>query len=131
MYTSRKKYLRKKRAFVYNKQPFAIFNASNLKTSKIEKIKLLLKSGKLYFVPLYLIPPRQCIGCPIIMIMYSKLQDLEENILDLSLEMICIGISIQNKWYSTKYFEKKKIKNLSKKTFSLLLFKFKMLHNKI
>ena len=128
MYTPRKKYLRKKRAFVSNKQPFAIFNASNLKTSKIEKIKLLLKSGKLYFVPLYLVPPRHCIGCPIIMIVYSKLQDLKENILDLTSEMDCIGISIQNKWYSTKYFEKK---NLSIKTFALLLFKFKVLHNKI
>ena len=44
------------------------------------------------------------------MIMYSKLQDLKENILDLSSEMDCIGISIQNKWYSTKYFEEIKIK---------------------
>ena len=38
---------------------------------------------------------------------------------------------IQNKWYSTKYFEKNKQKNLSLKTFALLLFKFKVLHNKI
>ena len=44
------------------------------------------------------------------MIMYSKLQDLKEDILD-SLEMDCIGVSIQNKWYSSKYFEKKKKKN--------------------
>nr|YP_009364837.1 hypothetical protein [Fucus distichus]ARI50025.1 hypothetical protein [Fucus distichus] len=130
MYTPRKKYLRKKRAFVYNEQTFAIFNASNLKTSKIEKIKLLSKSGKLYFVPLYLMPPKQCIGCPIIMIMYSKLQDLKEDILYLSSKMNCIGVSIQNKWYSTKYFEKKKIKNLSIKTLALLLFKVKLLHNK-
>ena len=65
------------------------------------------------------------------MVMYSKLQDLKENILNLTSEMDCIGISIQNKWYSTKYFEKKTKKNLSLKTFALLLFKFKVLHNKI
>ena len=65
------------------------------------------------------------------MIMYCELQDLKEDILYSSSEMDCIGVSIQNKWYSSKYFEKKTKQKMIIKTFALLLFEFKVLHNKI
>ena len=68
------------------------------------------------------------------MIMYSKLQDLKEDILYSSSEMDCIGDQhkINGTWYSSKYYKKQKQKqNSSIKFFALLSFKFKVLHNSI
>ncbi len=123
MYTARKRHLRKKRFFLSKEKTFALFNGSNLKASKIEKIKLSLQNAKLYSVPLYLKPPKLGLGYPLIMIVYNTLEDLQENLPKIIKKMDCLGISINKKWYPTKIFTKEKINNLEKNLLALLLTK--------
>nr|QWK44912.1 hypothetical protein [Pseudochorda nagaii] len=127
MTTPRKRHLRKKRFFLPIQQTFALFNASNLKASKIAKIRLSLTNGKLYSVPLYLTPPKLGAGCPIIMIIYDRLEDLQTNIPEIALQVDCLGVSINKRWYPSSFFEGDKTTNLYKKTFSLLLAQHKTL----
>nr|YP_008999814.1 hypothetical protein QDC_p14 [Undaria pinnatifida]AGW46831.1 hypothetical protein QDC_p14 [Undaria pinnatifida] len=125
MFTSRKRHLKKKRFFLPKQQTFALFNASNLKTSQITKIRLLLlQNAKLYFVPLYLNPPKLSLGCPLIMIIYDTLEDLQTNVPEIALQIDCLGISIDKKWYSINFLEKNNLITLNKKILSLLLVKY-------
>nr|YP_010206307.1 hypothetical protein LK120_mgp25 [Alaria marginata]UAX19705.1 hypothetical protein [Alaria marginata]UAX19971.1 hypothetical protein [Alaria marginata]WKY96725.1 hypothetical protein [Alaria marginata]WKY96763.1 hypothetical protein [Alaria marginata]WKY96801.1 hypothetical protein [Alaria marginata] len=124
MFTPRKRHLRKKRFFLPEQRTFALFNGSNLKASQIAKIRLLLQNAKLYSVPLYLTPPKLGIGCPLIMIVYETLQDLQTNVLEIALKIDCLGISIDKKWYSINFLEKNNTIALNKKTLSLLLVKY-------
>lgn len=121
MFTPRKRHLRKKRFFLSKQKTFALFNASNLQTSKITEIRLSLKNAKLYFIPLYLNPPKLGVGYPLIIIIYSKLEDMQKNIPIIASKIDCIGVSINKKWYSLKFFENNNLKNLNKKILSLLL----------
>nr|YP_010206421.1 hypothetical protein LK160_mgp25 [Alaria praelonga]UAX19629.1 hypothetical protein [Alaria crispa]UAX19933.1 hypothetical protein [Alaria praelonga] len=124
MFTPRKRHLRKKRFFLPEQRTFALFNGSNLKASKIAKIRLLLQNAKLYSVPLYLTPPKLGIGCPLIMIVYETLQDLQTNVPEIALQIDCLGISIDKKWYSINFLEKNNTIALNKKALSLLLVKY-------
>nr|ALG63443.1 hypothetical protein [Saccharina sp. ye-C] len=123
MFTPRKRHLRKKRFFLPEQRTFALFNGSNLKSSQISKIRLSLQNAKLYSVPLYLNPPKLGIGCPIIMIIYETLQDLQDNVPEIASQLDCLGISIDKKWYSIKFLEKSHTTILKKKALSLLLIK--------
>nr|YP_009648054.1 hypothetical protein [Macrocystis integrifolia]QBZ73725.1 hypothetical protein [Macrocystis integrifolia] len=125
MFTPRKRHLRKKRFFLPKQSTFALFNGSNLKTSQISKIRLLLQNAKLYYVPLYLNPPKLGIGCPIIMIVYKNLKDLQTNVPEIALQLDCLGVSIDKKWYPINLFEKNNNIILNKKALSLLLVKYK------
>nr|YP_009154066.1 hypothetical protein TuorMp14 [Turbinaria ornata]AJF48253.1 hypothetical protein TuorMp14 [Turbinaria ornata] len=121
MSTARKKYLRKKRLFLSKQVTFVLFNASNLKTSKIKKVKTSLIGGRIYFVPLYLTPPKIAVGCPVLIAVYDSLKDMQNNIADITAQIDCLGVSIEKKWYSIKYLKKSKILGLEKKTLALLL----------
>nr|YP_448651.1 hypothetical protein DevioMp15 [Desmarestia viridis]AAS79037.1 hypothetical protein [Desmarestia viridis] len=121
MFTPRKRHLRKKRFFLPNQQTFALLNGSNLKASKLSKIKLSLKNGKLYSVPLYLSPPKIGAGCPLIMVVYENVEELQKNIAKISVEIDCLGISIDKKWYPINFLENGKTNNLYQKTLALLL----------
>ena len=122
MFTPRKRHLRKKRYILSKQQTFALFNGSNLKTSTITKIRLSLKNAKLYFIPLYLNPPKLGIGYPLIMIIYNELEDMQQNIPIIASKIDCIGVSIHKKWYPIKFFKKS---NLNKNFLSLLLSRIK------
>ena len=130
MFTPRKRHLRKKRFFLPKQRTFALFNGSNLKTSHISKIRLLLQNAKLYFVPLYLNPPKQSLGCPLIMIIYETIDDLQTNIPKIALQLDCLGISIEKKWYPFNLLKKSNNKTLNKKTLSLPLIKYNTIKNK-
>nr|YP_009003445.1 hypothetical protein [Costaria costata]AGW80358.1 hypothetical protein [Costaria costata] len=123
MFTPRKRHLRKKRFFLPKKRTFALFNGSNLKASQISKIRLSLQNAKLYSVPLYLKPPKLGLGCPLIMIIYDTLQDLQTNVSIIALQIDCLGVSIDKKWYSIDFLEKSNTVALTKKILSLLLVK--------
>ena len=125
MFTARKRHLRKKRFFLSKEKTFALFNGSNLKASKIAEIKLSLQNGKLYSVPLYLKPPKLGIGCPLIMVIYDTLQDLQINLPKVIKTIDCLGVSIQEKWYPIKNFTKENTTNLDKKLLALFLTKQK------
>lgn len=128
MYTSRKRHLRKKRFFLSKEKTFALFNGSNLKASKVAKIKLSLQNAELYSVPLYLKPPKLGLGYPLIMIIYNTLEDLHKNLPKIVKKIDCLGVSINKKWYPTKIFTKEKITNLEKKLLALFLTKTKKLN---
>nr|YP_009641817.1 hypothetical protein [Nereocystis luetkeana]QBZ73639.1 hypothetical protein [Nereocystis luetkeana] len=128
MFTPRKRHLRKKRFFLPKQGTFALFNGSNLKASQISKIRLLLQNAKLYSVPLYLKPPKLGIGCPIIMIIYKTLGDLQTNVPEIALQLDCLGISIEKKWYSINFLEKSNTRFLNKKALSLLLVKHRAIN---
>ena len=123
MFTARKRHLRQKRNFLHKQNTFALFNASNIKTSNINKIKLSLGINKLYFVPLYLRPPKLGLGYPMIMIVYQDIKELKSNLSRLSHEMDCFGLCINKKWYSPNYIKSNSINNQNKKLLSLLLYK--------
>nr|YP_009924821.1 hypothetical protein [Sargassum siliquastrum]QNH69190.1 hypothetical protein [Sargassum siliquastrum] len=123
MPTARKKHLRKKRLFMSKQTTFAILNASNLKTSKIKKIKMSLRRGKIYFVPFYLTPPKIAAGCPTLIAVYDSLKDMQNNITSVTAQIDCLGLSIEKKWYSIKYLKKSKILGLEKKALALLSLK--------
>jgi len=123
MFTPRKRHLKKKRFFLPEEKIFALFNGSNLKASKITKIKLSLQEGKLYSVPLYLKPPKLGAGYPLIMVVYKKLEDLQINLPKTIKKFNCIGVSINDKWYPTEIFTEKNVTNLNKKVLALLLTK--------
>ena len=125
MFTARKRHLRKKRFFLSKEKTFALFNGSNLKASKIAEIRLSLQKGKLYSVPLYLKPPKLGIGCPLIMVVYDTLQDLQTNLPKIIKTIDCLGVSIKKKWYPIKNFTKENTTNLNKKLLALLLTKQK------
>ncbi len=127
MFTARKRHLRKKRLFLPKETTFALFNGSNLKASKIAEIRLSLQNANLYSVPLYLNPPKLGLGYPLIMIVYKTVEDLKQNIPQISTKIDCIGVSIDKKWYSIDIFQKDNIKNLDKKLLSLFLVKEKKL----
>ena len=120
MYTSRKRHLRKKRFFLSKQKTFALFNASNLKTSQINKIRLSLINAELYFMPLYLKPPKLALGCPIIIVIYEDIKDLKSNMPEIIKKIDCLGVSIDKKWYSADIF-KKNLDNLNYKILSLLI----------
>nr|QEQ13316.1 Conserved mitochondrial hypothetical protein [Ectocarpus siliculosus] len=121
MFTPRKRHLRKKRFFLSKQKTFALFNASNLKTSKITEIRLSLKNAKLYFIPLYLNPPKLGTGYPLIIVIYNKLENMQKNIPTIASKIDCIGVSIEKKWYPIKIFENNNLKKLDKKILGLLL----------
>ena len=123
MFTARKRHLRKKRFFLPKEKTFALFNGSNLKASKVSKVKLSLKNAKLYSVPLYLKPPKLGLGYPLIMVVYKKLEDLQINLPKTIKKFNCIGVSINDKWYPTEIFTEKNVTNLNKKVLALLLTK--------
>lgn len=125
MFTPRKRHLRKKNLFLHNQSIFSLINASNLKTSEITEIKLSLKNSKLYYVPLYLRPPKLGLGYPTIMIIYERVEDLKSNIPEIATKMECLGIFINKKWYSVDFLKTSHINNQSKKLLSLLLYKNK------
>lgn len=125
MFTIRKRHLKKKRFFLPKENFFAIFNGSNLKTSKVAEIKLSLQKAKLYSVPLYLKPPKLAIGYPLIIIVYDTLQDLQVNLPEIIEKIDCLGVSINKKWYPIKNFTKENITNLDKKLLALILTKAK------
>ncbi|CAN0442667.1 unnamed protein product [Phaeothamnion confervicola] len=125
MFTARKRHLRKKRFFLPKEKTFALFNGSNLKASKIAKIKLSLKNAKLYSVPLYLKPPKLCLGYPLIMVIYKTLEDLQVNLPEIAESFDCLGVSIKKEWYPIEFFAKENITNLDKKILALLLTKTK------
>nr|WVH38380.1 hypothetical protein [Colpomenia sinuosa] len=127
MFTPRKRHLRKKNLFLHNQSIFALINASNLKTSEITEIKLSLKNSKLYYVPLYLRPPKLGLGYPTIMIIYERVEDLKSNIPEIANKMECLGIFINKKWYSVDFLKTSHITNQNKKLLSLLLYKNKYL----
>lgn len=129
MFTARKRHLRKKRLFLPKEKTFALFNGSNLKTSKITEIRLSLQNAKLYSVPLYLNPPKLGLGYPLIMVVYKTIEDLKQNIPEISNKMDCLGVSIDKKWYPIKFFQKENVDNLDKKLLSLLLYKSENLKN--
>nr|QWK44530.1 hypothetical protein [Dictyoneurum californicum] len=124
MFTPRKRHLRKKRFFLPEQYTFALFNGSNFKAAQIAKIRLSLQNAKLYYVPLYLNPPKLGLGCPLIMIIYETLQDLQTNVPEIALQIDCLGISINKKWYSSTFLEKSTTITLNKKVLSLLLVKY-------
>nr|YP_009454545.1 hypothetical protein PebiMp14 [Endarachne binghamiae]AUG32980.1 hypothetical protein PebiMp14 [Endarachne binghamiae] len=125
MFTPRKRHLREKNIFLHKQQTFALFNGSNLKTSQINKIKLSLVGGKLYSVPLYLKPPKLGLGCPVIVIIYDKLEALRVNITKITPMVDCLGICIDKKWYPVKIFKDDNVRNQNKKILSLFLYKKK------
>lgn len=127
MPAARKKHLRKKRLFLSKQTTFVLLNAGNLETSKIKKIKKSLLKGRIYFVPLYLTPPKVAIGCPALIAVYSSLEDMQNNITSLIRQIDCLGVSIEKKWYSIKYLKTSKILSLKKKTLALLLLKLSQL----
>ncbi len=128
MYTARKRHLRKKRFFLPKEKTFALFNGSNLKTSKIEEIKLSLRNAKLYSVPLYLKPPKLGLGYPLIMVVYNTLENLQINLPQITKTINCLGVSINKKWYPIEIFTKENITNLDKKLLALLLTKAKRIN---
>nr|YP_010401942.1 hypothetical protein NDD57_mgp24 [Sargassum feldmannii]UQV81117.1 hypothetical protein [Sargassum feldmannii] len=130
MPTARKRYLRKKRLFLSKQTTFVFLNASNLKTSKIKKVKMSLGGGKVYFVPLYLTPPKIAIGCPALIAVYDSLKEMQNNITSITAQIDCLGVSIEKKWYSIKYLKKSKIIVLEKKTLAFLLLKLSRLKKK-
>lgn len=123
MFTPRKKHLKKKRFFLSEKKTFALFNGSNLKASEITKIKLSLQNAKFYSVPLFLNPPKLGLGYPLVMIVYNKLKDLQQNLPEIIEKIDCLGISINNKWYPIEMFTKENINNLNKKMLAIFLVK--------
>nr|QNU09277.1 hypothetical protein [Sargassum horneri] len=127
MPTTRKKHLRKKRLFLSKQENFALLNASNFKTSKIKKIKMSLRGGRIFFVPLYLAPPKIATGCPVLIVVYDNLKDMRNNIANIARLVDCLGISIEKKWYSIKYLKESKILGLEKRTLALLLLKLSRL----
>ena len=127
MFTPRKRHLRKKNLFLSKQQTFALFNASNLKTSEITSIKLSLYKGKLYSVPLYLRPPKLGLGYPMIIIIYNKLEDLKRNVTETAAKIDCLGVYIDKKWYPIDIFKTGNIVNQNKKLLSLFLYKKKNL----
>nr|QWK45065.1 hypothetical protein [Thalassiophyllum clathrus] len=128
MFTPRKRHLRKKRFFLPKQRTFALFNGSNLKASQVSKIRLSLQNAKLYAIPLYLNPPKLGLGCPLIMVIYDTLQDLQTNVFEIALQIDCLGISIDKKWYSINFLEKSNTIALNKKALSLLLVKYHTLN---
>nr|YP_009992151.1 hypothetical protein JR138_mgp24 [Sargassum patens]QNN85648.1 hypothetical protein [Sargassum patens] len=130
MATARKRYLRKKRLFLSKQTTFVCLNASNLKTSRIKKVKMSLRSGKVYFVPLYLTPPKIAIGCPTLIAVYDSLKDMQNNITSITAQIDCLGVSIEKKWYPIKYLKKSKILVLEKKTLAFFLLKLSRLKKK-
>lgn len=129
MFTARKRHLRKKRFFLPKEKTFALFNGSNLKASKVSKVKLSLQNAKLYSVPLYLKPPKLGLGYPLIMVVYETLDDLQTNLPKITKKMDCLGVSINKKWYPINHFSKEKITNLDKKLLALLLMKAKKINS--
>lgn len=127
MFTARKRHLRKKRLFLQKKKFFALFNASNLKTSKVTEIRLTLQNAKLYSVPLYLKPPKLGLGYPLFMVVYDTLEDFKQNVPEIATKLDCLGISIDEKWYSIEIFQKENINNLNKNLLSLFISKVKNL----
>lgn len=125
MFTARKRHLRKKRFFLPKEDTFALFNASNLKASKIAKIKLSLQNAKLYSVPLYLKPPKLGLGYPLIIVIWDTLKDLQTNLPEITERIDCLGVSINRKWYPIQIFAKENITNLDKKMLALFLIKAK------
>nr|YP_009549879.1 hypothetical protein Cloka_024 [Cladosiphon okamuranus]AYW52593.1 hypothetical protein Cloka_024 [Cladosiphon okamuranus] len=125
MFTARKRHLRKKRFFLPKEKTFALFNASNLKTSKVEEIKLSLQKAKLYHVPLYLKPPKLGAGYPLITIVYETLDDLQQNLPQIIKKINCLGVSINKKWYPLVNFKKENLNNLNINLLALLLTKKK------
>lgn len=121
MFTPRKRHLRKKRFFLSKQKTFALFNGSNLKASKVDEIRLSLINAKLYFVPLYLKPPKLGLGYPLIIIIYDKLEDLKVNMPEIIQKIDCLGISIDKNWYSTDIFENHNTVELNNKLLALLL----------
>lgn len=121
MFTPRKRHLRKKRFFLSKQKTFALFNGSNLKTSKINEIRLSLINAKLYFVPLYLKPPRLGVGYPLIIIIYDDLKDLKGNTPEIMKKIDCLGVYINSSWYSVDLFKKDHTTNLNAKLLALLL----------
>lgn len=128
MFTARKRHLKKKRFFLPKEKIFALFNGSNLKTSKVTEIKVSLQNAKLYFVPLYLEPPKLGLGYPLIMVVYKTLNDLQKDFPVVSKRMDCIGVSINKKWYPIENFTKKNIVNLNKEMLTFLLIKAKKIN---
>nr|YP_009330417.1 orf129 [Coccophora langsdorfii]ANS72189.1 orf129 [Coccophora langsdorfii] len=124
---ARKKHLRKKRLFLSKQITFILLNASNLKTSKIKRVKMSLRRGRIYFMPFYLTPPQIAIGCPTIMVTYDTLEYMQKNITNIIAQIDCLGVSIEKKWYPIKYLKKSKILGLEKKTLALLLLKLAQL----
>nr|YP_009050505.1 hypothetical protein SarfuMp14 [Sargassum fusiforme]AIG23772.1 hypothetical protein SarfuMp14 [Sargassum fusiforme]QJC59479.1 hypothetical protein [Sargassum fusiforme] len=123
MPTARKKHLRKRRLFLSKQTTFALLNASNLKTSKIKKVKISLRRGRVYFAPLYLTPPKIAAGCPALIAVYDSLKDMQNNITSITTQIDCLGVSIEKKWYSIRCLKKSKILGLEKKTLALFLLK--------
>lgn len=121
MFTPRKRHLKKKRFFLSKKPTFALFNGSNLKTNKIAEIRLSLTNAKLYFVPLYLNPPKIGLGYPLIIIIYKHIEDLRKNIPEITTKIDCIGVSINKNWYPIENFKKENTNNLNQKILALLL----------
>nr|QWK44989.1 hypothetical protein [Analipus japonicus] len=125
MFTPRKRHLRKKRFFLLDQKTFALFNGSNLKASRITRIKLSLQKAKLYSVPLYLAPPKLALGYPLLMVIYENLEDFQTNAPEVASQIDCLGISIKNEWYPIELLENNKIKDLNKKALALLLTSYK------
>lgn len=123
MFTLKKRHLRKKRFFLSEQKTFALFNPSNLKASQIQLIRLSSPNAKLYFVPLFLKPPKLARGYPLAMIIYEKLEDIQTSLYKVTSNIDFIGVSINNQWYSTELFKKDNITNLEKKFLALLLSK--------
>ena len=120
MYTPRKRHLRKKRFFLSKHKIFALFNGSNLKTHQVNKIRLSLVNAKLYYMPLYLKPPKLALGCPIIIIVYDNMDDLKTNVQKIIKKIDCLGIYINKKWYPVDFL-KKNLESLNHKILALLL----------
>lgn len=121
MFTARKRHLKKKRAFLEKQSTFALLNGSNLKTSKIAKIRLSLTNAKLYSMPLYLNPPKLALGYPIIIIVYDTLNDLKKNLPKILTKIDCIGVFINKAYYPVEIFQENKLTNLNEKLLSMLL----------
>lgn len=121
MFTPRKRHLRKKRFFLSKQKTFALFNGSNLKAPKIADIRLSLIDAKLYFVPLYLKPPKLGLGYPLIIIIYDHLEALKTNMPQIITKIDCLGLSINKTWYPAKIFESNNTTNLNNKLLALLL----------
>lgn len=124
MFTPRKRHLRKKRFYLPREESFVLFNGSNLKASKLARIKLSLQQkARLYSVPLYLQPPKLSLGYPLIMVVYESLEALQTNLPEIIKSLDCLGVSIEKKWYPVEGFTKEKTTNLEKKILALLLTK--------
>nr|QWE50997.1 hypothetical protein [Phaeophyceae sp.] len=120
-FTQKKRHLRKKRFYLPGQHTFAIFNASNLKTSKVVEVNIKLYRARLYTVPLYLTPPKISRGCTILMLVCDNVEDLQKN-LDIALPLLnCLGISIKNEWYSPEFYKETKVEEFNIKILSLLL----------